>query len=172
MKTFLKIVSAATITVAAISPAFAQNTATASSTATGKVISPLTITAGAALAFGTVVKPATGLGPYTITVGTNGSHASSTANSYLPSSPATAAAAFSITGEPNQSTSIAVGTAGHMTMTGPTTGTIDVTLTSSKSTSTLPSGADSFTVGGSFSLPDTQETGDYTGTLTAVVTYN
>lgn len=172
MKAYLKFLGAAAMAVVAAAPALAQNTASASSTATLKIVAPLTITAGTVLAFGTVVKPATGLGPYTITVDTAGSHATSTANSYLPSSPATTAASFSITGEPSQAASIVVGTAGVMTMNGPSSSTLSVTLTSSKASTTLPSGADSFTVGGSFTLASTQTTGTYTGTLTAVVTYN
>ncbi|SDC44431.1 protein of unknown function [Sphingomonas sp. YR710] len=170
MKAYLKLLAATTAASVATAPALAQNTASASSTATLKIVAPLTITAGTVLAFGTVVKPATG--SYTITVDTAGSHASSTANSYLPSSPATTAASFSITGEPSQAASITVGTAGVMTMNGPSASTLSVTLTSSKASTTLPSGSDSFTVGGSFTLTSAQTTGVYTGTLTAVVTYN
>lgn len=169
MKTILKIVSAVAIIGAAAAPAFAQNTATATGSSLATIISPLTITANAALDFGTVVKPATGLGPYTITVDTAGSHATSTANSYLPSSGATAAAAFTITGAAGYSANIVLGT---LLLQKSGASDITVALTPSLTNPVTLNASQTLNVGGSFSLTDTQATGAYTGTFSATVTYN
>lgn len=177
MKSFLKIVSAAALVGLGATSAMAQNSgATTSSIATGKVITPLTIAPGTnVLAFGTVVKPATG--SYSVVVTSAGARGGD-ANSYLQST-TPHAADFTITGEPGELTTVALGIGGngHITMTGPSgaNNTIDVTLLPSiaaLSSYTLASGNNDFTVGGSFSLPSTQLSGNYTGTLTAVVTYN
>ena len=46
--------------------ACAQSAATQTTTSSGKIIQPITLTAGSALAFGTLVRPGTGSGTVTV----------------------------------------------------------------------------------------------------------
>jgi len=150
--------------------AFAQATASVTTTGSATIIQPITLTPGTGLAFGTIVRPGTGTGTVTIdsTTGTR-----TVANGVVALASSTSRAVYTVNGEGGSSFSIAV--PATFNLTGPST--IPVTLTPTGSTGTLSNalgtaGTASFGVGGNFSIASTTATGSYTGTYNVTVAYN
>jgi hypothetical protein len=150
--------------------AFAQATASVTTTGSATIIQPITLTPGTGLAFGTIVRPGTGTGTVTIdsTTGTR-----TVANGVVGLASTTSRAVYNVAGEGGSTFSIAV--PATFNLTGPST--IPVTLTPTGSTGTLSNalgsaGTASFGVGGNFSIASTTATGTYSGTYNVTVAYN
>lgn len=152
----------------------AQAQATASDTATGSVtiIQPLTIAKDVDLAFGRIVKPASGSGSVTI-ANTSDTVTAAGGAVALPGI-TTSRAKFTIAGEGGQAVTVSVPASFNM-LNG--SNTIAVALTPDLSSPTSLSGAlgsaggATLYVGGNFSLPAGQATGLYTGTFNVSVAY-
>ena len=134
--------------------------------ATAEVVSPLTLThdAGATLNFGTFTSGETG-GTVVVTRAGNGS---ATGEVSLMSDSVEAADAFTVSGDPSRSFSIATGA-----------GTVDsgansmAFTTDARANHTLDAaGAATFTVGGTLTVGGDQAAGIYTGSYNVTVTYN
>jgi len=168
MNRLQKIALCAAAMAALASPAFAQSSATVSTTGTTKIVSPLSIAQNSALAFGTIVKPGSA-GTSIITVSEVDGTRSKTGTAALATS-TSSRATYTVTGESGQTFSIGT-TALTMTRSGGSE-TLPVTLVKSGATGTLIGGTATFGVGGSFTVADTTVSGDYTGTFDVTVTYN
>ncbi len=150
--------------------AFAQASATVTTTGSATIIQPITLTQGTGLAFGTIVRPGTGTGTVTIDSTTG---ARTVANGVVGLASTTSRATYTVNGEGGSTFSITV--PATFNLAGPST--IPVTLTPTGSTGTLSNalgtaGSASFGVGGNFSVSDTTPTGTYTGTYDVTVAYN
>ena len=150
--------------------AFAQSSATLSTTGTSTIIQPITLTQGTGLAFGTIIRPASGNGSVTIDATSGGrTFSGSVAGMTSTSSRAT----YTVGGEGGQAFSISVPV--NFNLTGPST--IQVFLTSTASSGTLTgslggSGTATFGVGGNFMISNGTQTGVYSGTFNVTVSYN
>jgi Domain of unknown function (DUF4402) len=150
--------------------AFAQATASVTTTGSATLIQPITLTQGTGLAFGTIVRPGTGTGTVTIDSTTG---ARTLANGVVGLGSTTSRAAYTVNGEGGSTFSIAV--PATFNLTGPST--IAVALTPTGSTGTLSNalgtaGTAGFGVGGNFSVGSTTATGTYSGTYDVTVAYN
>ena len=170
MKTALKIAFGALTLSALASTAFAQNSATVTTTGTATIIQPISIS-GTNMAFGTLVKPASGSS--TVTLSNSANTITGTVTTLASSSPTRAT--YSITGEGAQAISVTV--PANFTMNGPSSSTLVVTLVPA----TLPTalsgtigttGNASLGVGGSLLLDSTAVAGSYSGTFNVTVGYN
>ncbi|WP_264588568.1 MULTISPECIES: DUF4402 domain-containing protein [unclassified Sphingobium] len=174
---FVNLKSIATIALLGSIPAasYAQSSASVSTTGTARIVQPISIAKTSDLAFGTIVKPSVA-GTNTVTVdASTGNRSLSGSGDAVAAGGTTSRAAYTVSGEGGQTFSISV--PASFSMTGTPGGTITVTLTPSAATGTLSSsigtaGTATFGVGGSFSLPNTQASGNYSGTFTATVAYN
>ncbi|MBB4612142.1 DUF4402 domain-containing protein [Novosphingobium taihuense] len=154
--------------------AFAQAANTSSATASGSVtiVRPLTITKNSDLAFGRIVRPRTG-GTGTVTLANTGNTVVAASGAVALAS-TTSRAQFTVDGEGGQSVTASIPSSVNLTS---GTNTIAVTLlpdfgsTVTLSGALAAAGSSTLNVGGSFSLPDTQATGAYTGNFTVTVTY-
>lgn len=155
--------------------AFAQTAAnTSSATASGSVtiVRPLTITKNSDLAFGRIVRPRTG-GTGTVTLANTGNSVVAASGAVALAS-TTSRAQFTVDGEGGQSVTTSIPATVTLTS---GTNTIPVTLlpdfgsTVTLSGALAAAGSATLNVGGSFSLPDTQASGAYTGNFTVTVTY-
>lgn len=154
--------------------AFAQAANTSSATATGSVtiVRPLTITKNSDLAFGRIVRPRTG-GTGTVTLANTGNTVVAASGAVALTS-TTSRAQFTVDGEGGQSVTTSIPATVNLTS---GTNSIAVTLlpdfgnTVTLSGALAAAGSSTLNVGGSFSLPDTQATGAYTGNFTVTVTY-
>ena len=157
---FIKAAFAGTVFAAAFAATGAQ-AATATATAKAKILSPITVTKTADLDFGTII---TSGAAANVTVSTAG--ARTCGGTLVCTNPVTAAA-FNIAGSVaavNISSDASVSlTSGANTM--------SATLNTSKATSPMTGGTDSFTVGGVLSVGATQADGSYSGTFTVTVNY-
>jgi hypothetical protein len=154
-------------------PVLAQTTASQSTTGTTKIVQAITLTKTTDLAFGTVVKPATGANSVLIDA-TTGARTLTGAGTAALTTSTTSRAAFSVGGEGAQTFSITVPATFNMTS---GANSLTVTLTTSAATGTLSgalgaAGTATFGVGGSFPIATTTVSGSYTGTFTTTVTYN
>jgi len=150
--------------------AFAQSTASVTTTGSATIIQPITLTQGTGLAFGTIVRPGTGTGTVTIDSTTG---ARTVANGVVGLGSTTSRAAYTVAGEGGSTFSI--GVPATFNLTGPST--IPVTLTPTGATGTLSNalgtaGTAAFGVGGNFSVASTTATGTYSGTYNVTVAYN
>jgi hypothetical protein len=157
---------------AAGSQAFAQASASQTTTGSVTIFQPITLSKTKDLAFGIVVRPASGAG--TVTVSTAGARSLS-GNGALLNDVTPSAATFTVNGEGGQAFSINV--PASFTMTGPSSSTLTVGLTASSATGALSgalggNGSATFTVGGSITVASTTTNGAYTGTFTTTVSYN
>lgn len=161
--------------------ALAQATATGTGTANATIAKPITITPTADLDFGIIVPNGTGNGSLTVAVDTAGTRtiAGDVDGALLGGT--VGAAAFDITGRPNATYSITLPGAAA-TLTGASTGaTMSVgsfldstggaggTLTDPGGTGL---GSDSFTVGATLTVGETQADDTYSGTFDVTVAYN
>ena len=150
--------------------AFAQSSASQTTTGTSTIIQPITLTAGTGLAFGTLVRPSTGSGVVTIDQ-TSGARTFTGGVVGLAST--VSRATYTVGGEGGQTFSIAV--PATFSLTGPST--IAVTLTPTATTGTLSNaigtaGTAAFGVGGNFTIAAATATGVYSGTFNVTVAYN
>lgn len=157
--------------------AYAQTSATQSTTATTQIIRAISINPGTTLQFGRIVKPSTGTG--TVTVDTSGGRTSG-GGATLAGGTATAAT-YTVNGEGGQNITITHDASVTLTNTTPGAGggTISASLTSSDadgaatlSNSLGAAGSFGFSIGGTLSIPSAANTGDYTGNFNVVVAYN
>lgn len=162
--------------LAALSPlaALAQSSANVSTTGSARIVQPIAITKNSDLAFGTVVRPTSGSNTVTIDQ-TAGTRSIAGGGDGVLVTSTTSRATYTVDGEGGQTFSISV--PATFSMTGSTSGTITVNLTPTATTGTLSgavgaAGSATFGVGGDFTLPSTQATGQYSGSFTATVAYN
>ncbi len=172
VKRSLKILFA-TALVAIGAPAFAQASASQSTSGTTKVLQAISIAKNSDLAFGTVVRPTTSSNTITIN-NTTGARTLTGAGDAVLVTSTSGRATYTVTGEGAQTFSISVPASFNMTS---GANTITVTPSASAATGTLSgtigsSGTATFGVGGSFTIANTQATGSYTGTFSATVAYN
>lgn len=150
--------------------AFAQATASVTTTGSAAIIQPITLTPGTGLAFGTIVRPGTGTGTVSINETTG---ARTVANGVVALASTASRATYAVAGEGGSTFSIAV--PANFNLTGPST--IPVTLTPTGTTGTLSNalgtaGTAAFGVGGNFSVASTTATGTYSGSYNVTVAYN
>ena len=167
---------AGVVALVALSPmsALAQSTASALTQGSARIVQPITLTKNSDLAFGTIVRAATGTNTVTVDA-TTGARTLTGAGDGAAVTSTVTRATYTVGGEGAQTFSITV--PATFSMTGSADGTITVNLTSSASTGTLSgtigaAGSATFGVGGDFSLPNTQAGGNYSGSFTATVAYN
>ncbi len=84
-----------------------------------------------------------------------------------------AAASFDVTGAPGQTYSITLPPNGTVTLTGPGASMdVDTFNHDAGASPTLVGGSDTFNVGATLSVADTQAGGNYSGTFAVTVNYN
>lgn len=156
--------------------AFAQASATVSTTGTTRILQAITITKTADLAFGSVVRAATA-GTNTVTINaTTGARTISGGGTGVLATSTSGRATYTVSGEGGQTFSITPDATFNMTRVGGAE-TITVTPVASAATGTLSgaigsAGTLAIGVGGSFPVSNTTATGNYTGTFNLVVAYN
>lgn len=155
--------------------AFAQTAAnTSNATASGSVtiVRPLTITKNTDLAFGRIVRPRTG-GTGTVMLANSGNSVVASAGAVALAS-TTSRAQFTVDGEGGQVVTTSIPSTATLSS---GTNTLTVNLlpdfggTVTLSGALAAAGSSTLNVGGSFSLPDTQASGAYTGNFTVTVAY-
>ncbi|MDB5456516.1 MAG: hypothetical protein JWP92_2101 [Caulobacter sp.] len=151
--------------------AFAQATATVNTTVNTTIIRPITLTQNTSLAFGTVVRPASGNGNVIIDKATG---ARTSDGGVATVGTGFSRATYTVAGEGAQAFTITV--PATMIMAGP--GNITVTLVATTSGSTVLSstlgqaGTLDFGIGGTFPISNGTNSGVYTGTFPVTVAYN
>jgi hypothetical protein len=167
----LKLAALAAAAVAVASPALAQSSASATVSSTGRLIAPISLTKDSDLLFGTIIKPSSGNA--TITIGT-GADTVAVTGTGAGSAGTASRAKFTVGGEGGQAYAITVPASFTLSNSG---NDVTVTLTSSATTGTLSgtlgsAGTQTFQVGGAFTIPSTQATGNYAGSFTVTTAYN
>jgi len=153
-------------------PSFAQ-TSTASASGSTTIVRPVTITKNADLAFGKIIRPATGSSAVAMT---DASDTVSADNGGFAVGTGTSRAKYTIDGEGGQVVALTIPTEFDMTRSGGAE-TITVTLDADLgATTTLSStlgnaGTKALNIGGSFSVPSTTVSGLYSGSFDVVVAY-
>jgi hypothetical protein len=177
MSAFSKILVAAALVTGMAAPAFAQASDSESTTGSVRIIQPINLTKVNNLAFGTVVRPASGSS--TITMSTSSDTPTVDSGTAVVLSGGTKTrASYTVTGEGGQAVSISVPANFDMTA---GANTITVTLTPEATSDTLSgtlgttggfSGDGTLYVGGSFAVTNSTVSGDYTGSFSTTVAYN
>jgi hypothetical protein len=167
----LKLLALAGLVAAVASPALAQSTASVTVNSTGRIIAPITLTKDSDLLFGTIIKPNTGNGTVTIS---NAADTVAVTGTGTASMGTASRAKFTVGGEGGQTYAITVPASFTLSNGG---NNVTVALSSSATTGTLSgalgaSGTQTFQVGGSFTIPSTQATGNYAGSFTVTTAYN
>ncbi len=151
-----------------------DNVATASATATSSatIIQPITASSSANLAFGTIVKP-TGATVGTVSIDPTGGRTLTNVIG-VSSGGAGTAASFSVVGEGGQAYSVSVPpnfslVSGSSTLTVTTSNNAAVGANLSNTIGSP--GSATFGVGGSFSLNSATASGNYTGTIQVIASY-
>jgi hypothetical protein len=169
----IKLLASAALIGLLSAPALAQDTASQSTTGSGRIIQPITLTKNSDLSFGTVVRPTTGTNTITIDATTGAISKTGAGDAALAAS-TSGRATYSVGGEGAQTFAISTPATFNMTS---GANSLTVTLASSSATGTISgslgsAGTATFGVGGSFPVSNTQASGNYTGTFTTTVTYN
>lgn len=171
-----KITLLAAVAMAGMSgAAFAQTSATTSTDGSTRILQAITITKNSDLRFGSIVRPATaGSNTVSINAGNGDRTLDGTGSAALAAS-TFGRATYTVNGEGGQTFSISADSTFNMNRSGG--GSISVTTTRSATAGTLSgdvgsSGSATFGVGGSFTVSNTTQTGDYTGSFNVVVAYN
>jgi hypothetical protein len=175
MKAFHKGLLIALGLAAVAGGASAQSSATQSTTGTGTILQPISLTKDSDLAFGLIVRPSSGTNTVTINQTTGARALSGGGNAALVTS-TTSRATYTVGGEGASTFSITVPANFNMTRSGGSE-TLAVTLTPTATSGTLSgsagaSGTATFGVGGAFPLDNTTVTGAYSGTFNTTVAYN
>ena len=170
-KTIAQVMSGGAVLAALATPALAQNSATATASATTTIIQPISISKSTDLAFGTIVKPASGTS--TISVNSAGVR-SITGNAVATNASGVSRALFNVTGEGASVFSISVPASFSMSS---GSNSLVVTTSASAASATLSGpvgsqGSATFGVGGSFLLASNTASGAYSGNFVVTVTYN
>lgn len=166
----LSIIIAAFIMIAGFSTStFAQVTTTAPTAAGAKIVSALSLTETSALHFGTMAIPTTDA---TVILTFGGARSNTGTIALLAQTPTATAAAYTVGGDGTATYAITLPSVPVVISNG--TQTMNVTsFTSSKgSSSALVGGADTFTVGATLNLVNSQAAGTYAGTFNVYVNYN
>lgn len=137
--------------------------ATATGTANATVLTPIAISAGTALNFGTLSANASG-GTVTVTA----AGARSTTGTVVVTSGAFSAASFTVTGTGSSTFAVTYPASFNVTS---GANNMAVTVTGA-ATGTLASGTATLPVGGTLTVGAAQAAGSYTGTYTMTVEYN
>jgi len=165
-----KIAFFAALAVSAATPAYAapSNTASATGQARAHVVSPITLEhdEAATLSFGSFTAGDGG----TVVV-TQAGAGSVTGDVIFIAGSTNSADGFTVGGEADRAFSIST-TDGSVTNTADSGKTMDFTTSAVSSGSLDSSGAATFAVGGTLTVPASATAGDYTGTYSATVTYN
>jgi hypothetical protein len=177
MNAFSRVLTAAVLMLAGSTSAFAQATDSESTTGSVRIIQPINLTKVNNLAFGTIVRPATGSS--TITMSTSSDTPTVDSGTAVVLSGGTKTrASYTVTGEGGQAVSISVPANFNMTS---GANSITVTLTPEATSDTLSgtlgttgnfSGDGTLYVGGSFAVTNSTASGDYTGSFSTTVAYN
>lgn len=144
----------------------AQSADTATANVTADIITAISITKTADLAFGSAVADAVSAG--TVVVDVNGSQ---TCTTVACPTRTTAAAAFDVAGQNTYTYAISLPTSTTLTS-GTNNMTVDTFVDSKGGTGTLTASGDSFTVGATLHVTAAQPAGNYTGTFDVTVAYN
>ena len=143
--------------------ASAAHAATATGTATAKILRQITLTNTSDLQFATIISGATAS---TVAVSTAGGV---TCGAGLTCTGTTTAANFDVAG--TDGAVVVVGGDANVTLNGSLGGTMNSSLTYSDATITLGATGGSFQVGGTLSVGANQVAGDYTGTFNVTANY-
>jgi hypothetical protein len=173
MNRSIKLLTSAALIGLLSAPAMAQDFASQSTTGTGRIVQPITLTKNSDLAFGTVVKPTTGTNTIVIDATTGAISKTGGGDAALAAS-TSGRATYTAGGEGAQTFAISTPATFNMTS---GANSLTVTLASSSATGTISgtlgtAGTATFGVGGSFPIASGQASGNYTGTFTTTVTYN
>jgi len=175
MNRFLKIALCAAAVSALAAPAFAQSSATQSTTGTTRIIQPITLAKDSDLAFGSVVKPNSGTNTVVINAASGARTLTGGGDAAL--APSTSGrATYTASGEGGQTFSISTPDTFDMSRQGGSE-TLTVTLVRSADTGTISgalgsAGTATFGVGGSFPVASATASGNYTGTFDVTIAYN
>ncbi len=174
MRKLVQIVSGGAALAALATPALAQNSSSATASATTTIVQPITITKNNDLGFGTIVRPTTGAS--TISVAATGNTRTVTGgNATFANGNGVSSAAFTVSGEGAQHFSITVPSSFNMTS---GANTLVVTTSNPTGATGLLSGSVGSTgslvlgVGGSFPLATNTASGAYSGSFVVTVAYN
>jgi Domain of unknown function (DUF4402) len=168
-------VIASTVSLACTSHALADGqSATATATASATIILPIAIAKTGDLVFGKLAVGATG-GTVAVSAadavtiaGTNHTITQPASDTGSP-----AAAAFTVTGEPNMTYAITLPADGTITLTsGGNSMAVNGFTSSLGATGTLTGGTQALKVGATLSVADSQASGSYTGSFSVTVAYN
>lgn len=171
MKNFTKLLALALVILGFSANSFGQGSATASSDASAKILSPISISNTVPLNFGTI-------GPIaavsTVTVATNNNR---TGTAFLLSvAPAAVAGQFLISGTPNAAFSITLPSATtELKLTGQTSMTINSSdwVSDLGLASTIAgNGSRTLSIGATLNIGNMQAAGTYTGSYEVTVAYN
>lgn len=166
----------AVLTFGLAAPAFAQSSNSATGQGSITVIRPLTVTKNADLAFGSVVRPATGTG--VVTISSAGARSVTGDVVALSSGTTPQAAQFTVSGEGGQSVSVTIPSTISLVNGADTlTVTTSNNLSGSAASQSLSNAAGSagslvFKVGGAVTVSSTTATGAYNGSFTVSAAYN
>lgn len=162
---------AASVLAFASTPAYAQNSDTATGSATATVITPINVeqVAGAKLNFGSFTFQSAGAGGTVKIDATTGG--ATPAGLVMMLNSTSSADQFNVTGDGSRTFSIDT-KPGKVTHTTTSSATMDFTTTPSASTGTLANGAASFKVGGMLTVPANALAGTYNGNYDVTVAYN
>lgn len=149
--------------------------ASASGTVTATVFRPITITKTADLAFGKIIRPASGSG--TVSLSSSGVLSVTGTGAGAVSSPSPTLGTFSVSGEGGQAVTVTIPssfsmTSGSNTLTVTTTSTGGGVQTLTNALGAAGSTPTSIAVGGSFPISATTPVGAYSGTFSVTVQYN
>jgi len=157
-------------------PAMAQsNTSSANAAGSITVYQPLTLASDVDLAFGRVVRPASGAG--SVTIANDGTP--SFANGVVGLASTRSAARFTVTGEGGSLVTLVIPATATLNNTSGT-GSLSVALTHDVATPSNTqlsgglgtTGTHTFHVGGSIPIADTTASGAYSGSFSVTATYN
>jgi len=160
----------AAVAVVALSGAAFSNAAQAADAtgnASATIATPIAITEGTALAFGTILA---GASSSTIVVDTSGGRTVGSGDASLLGG-TVSAASFDVTGEGSSTYSVSFSSGDTLTD-GSNTMSLGTYTTSNSGSGTLSGGTDSFEVGATLTVGASQAAGSYTGTYTVTVNYN
>ena len=158
----------AALAIASLSTPLAHAT-TADGTGSANIVAPLALSNTAGLRYGDSAPTVSSSG--VVTIETDDNQVCGTGLTCFTTSPI-GAAAFAVTGFEDAMYDITVPADVTLNGTGSASGeSMLATLTGSKASGTLTSGADSFTVGGALTVGANQAVGAYSGTFTVTVEY-
>lgn len=178
MNAFSKILTAAVLVAGVGAPAFAQASDSESTTGSVRIIQPIALTKVTDLAFGTIVRPASGSSVITMSTTSNTPTVDS-GTAVIVAGGSKTRASYTVTGEGGQTIAITVPASFIMNDGG--SNDITVNLVSEAATDTLTgsigstgnfSGDGTLYVGGNFTISNSTVSGNYSGSFSTTVAYN